>query len=176
MRATPAHPEQHEATTPSATLRHDLANLAVTVRRFLELTQSTQQTYFVKRGFFSPVDELAFEQDWGKLFQAAVHLQQKLALGLHHLERLGHDPALTQHVALFREQVKNYQLWFKKVRLTRQFAMIGNLLQSILPHEHSTMTAHAKLCCTEQVLMAILTHLAQEELLNVQMMRKNRTE
>jgi hypothetical protein len=115
MRST-AHQEQHEA-TPSATLPHDLANLAVTVRRFLELTQRTQQTYFVKRGFFSPVDELAFEQDWSKFFQAAVHLQQKLELGLHHLERLGHEPAFTQHVALFREHVKNYQLWFKNVRL-----------------------------------------------------------
>lgn len=149
---------QHLAVVPSATIRHEVSNLAVTVRRFLELTQDTYQRYFIRRGLFHPVDELAFEQDWNTFFQAAVQLQKKLESGLHQVEGL--EPVPEQLDSL-QAQVRAYQTWLKKVRLTRGFARLGNLLESMVLRDHAGVRPRAALCHAEQVLTAMVTVINQ---------------
>jgi hypothetical protein len=143
---------------PSATIRHEVANLAVTVRRFLELTQDTYQRYFVRRGLFHPVDELAFEQDWNTFFQAAVQLQKKFETGLDHVEGLEPVP---EQLASLQAQVRAYQTWLKKVRFTRGFTTLGKLLESMVLRDHAGVRPRAALCHAEQVLTAMLTAMNQ---------------
>jgi hypothetical protein len=155
------HPHPHEVGPTN--LRHDLANLAVTVRRFLELTRGTYHRYFVKRGLFEPMDELGFEQDWNEFFQAAVHLQARLESALLLVERLESIPTLADPIASLTEQVRGYNSWFEKLRLTRQFTKIGELLVGILPREHPGATAPTEFGQAEQTLTTMLTAIPQKE-------------
>jgi hypothetical protein len=142
-------------------LRHDLANLAVTVRRFLELTRGTYQTYFVKRGLFEPRDELGFEQDWNEFFQTAVHLQARLESVLQLVEGRELRPTLADPVASLKEQVRDYNAWFEKLRLTRRFTKIGELLVGILPREHPGTTGPTKFGQAAETLTTMLTSMEE---------------
>jgi hypothetical protein len=148
---------------PSATIRHEVANLAVTVRRFLELTRGTYQRYFVKRGLFEPIDELGFEQAWNTFFQSAVHLQARFESVLHLVEGLEPVPTLADPMASLKEQVRGYNSWFEKLRLTRRFTKIGELLVAILPREHPGAIAPAAFGQAEQTLTTMLTSMAKEQ-------------
>jgi hypothetical protein len=156
--------KHQEAELPPATkVSYDLANLAIIIRQFLELTQRVHETYFVKRGLFNPIHDVAFGEDWNEFFQAAVQLQSQLESQLHLFERLERKPTLTEHVSLLKEQLEHYRTWFKQVRLTREFRKLGNLLESILPHKQVLKTSHANLAYAEQVLATLITLVAREQ-------------
>lgn len=137
-----------------------LQRLVLSVRQFLELTRSVQQTYFVERDRLGPVDELEFERDWNAFYGRAADLQELLEGAVANLQHEKHT--VSAFANLLGEQSAHYQSWFKRLSRTTAFARMGALLEELLPHERPVLTLHPKLCCSAPVLAALATLLERK--------------